>query len=87
MLDELDPLLLRAFAQSERNLSDAQFVARIAAQLNPRRGLGQTLLGIMAGGFRGLATGITAPLRLRYAPLLALTAAAVTLGSALLSSL
>ncbi|HLJ36847.1 MAG TPA: hypothetical protein VKT54_00400 [Steroidobacteraceae bacterium] len=83
MSDELDPLLLRAFAQSERPLSDAEFVARIAAQMRPHAGI----RGFMTAALRGLATGIAAPLRLRYAMLLAGTAAAVTLGSVLLSSL
>ena len=83
MSDELDPLLLRTFAHSQQPLSDAEFLARIAAQMRPRG----SMPAIMAAALRGLATGIAAPLRLRYAALLAATAAAVTLGSALLSSL
>jgi hypothetical protein len=90
MRDELDGQLLRHFAASQRPLADAQFVAQVTRQLHARAGV-DTVLRVFHGAVRailgGLAVGITAPLKLRYAGLLALAAAAVTLGSALLCSL
>ena len=83
---EPDPLLLRAFARSDQPLPDAEFVARVGAQLRPRAslpGLAQTLISAMEGAFRGLATGVTTPLRLRYAGLVAIAAALVTVWSLL----
>ena len=77
MSDELDPLLLRVFAQSPRPFPDAEFVARLSAQLRPRAslpGIAQTLDSATEVALRGLATGLTAPLRLRYAGLVALAA-------------
>lgn len=86
MSDELDPVLLRAFAQSARPFPDAEFVARVAAQLSPRGsfpGVGWALLGAAAAVFRGLATGVAAPLRLPYAGTVALAAALITVWSLL----
>lgn len=90
MRDELDGRLLRHFAASQRPLADAQFVAQVTRQLQARAGadgLVRALHAAVRAILSGLAIGIAAPLRLRYAALLALTAAAVTLGSALLGSL
>lgn len=86
MSDELDPMLLRAFAQSQRPLPDAEFVARVAAQIRPRgslHGIASALAGAMAVVFGSLATGLIAPLRLRYAGLVAFAGAAVTVWSLL----
>lgn len=86
MSDELDPLLLRAFALSERPLPDAEFVARVTAQMPPRASLpamASVLSSAMAVALRGLATGVAAPLRLRYAALVALAGALVTVWSLL----
>ena len=87
MLVERDPSLLREFALSQRPLADAQFVAQMTRQLQARAGADaavRVLHGAVRAVLTGLAVGIAAPLRLRYAGLAALAAAAVTLGSALL---
>lgn len=78
MSDELDPRLLRWFAASHRPLADAQFVARVTAQLSAAsgRGVAETVRGALRALGAGLATGIAAPLRLRYAGLMALALAA-----------
>lgn len=81
MSDELDPMLLQAFARSERAFPDAEFVARIAAQLRPRGSLPAMAAALPQASalvLRGLATGVAAPLRLRYAGLVAVAAALVT---------
>jgi hypothetical protein len=85
MSDELDARLLRCFAASHRPLADAQFVARVTAQLHPDRGrsFGPAVRGALRALYTGLAAGIAAPLRLRYAGLMALAVAAVTLWSVL----
>jgi hypothetical protein len=90
MQDELDGQLRRQFALSHRPLADAQFVARVTGQLHARASL-DSALRVLNGSVRailsGLAVGITAPLRLRHAGLLALAAAAVAVCTALQSSL
>lgn len=81
---ELDPLVLRAFAHSDQPLPDAEFVARVAAQLRPRAslaGIAESLISALDAALRGLAAGLAAPLRLRYAGLVALAAALVTVWS------
>ena len=86
MPDELDPLLLRVFAQSPRPFPDAEFVARLSAQLRPRAslpGIAQTLDSALEVALRGLATGLAAPLRLRYAGLVAVVAGLVAVWSLL----
>jgi len=81
MPDELDAQLLRWFAESQEDLTDAQFPAQVTARLGSRRG---RLLGPFSGRailfavFAGLATGIAAPLRLRHARLMALGTAVLT---------
>lgn len=81
---ELDPLLLRAFARSDQPLPDAEFVARVVAQLRPRAslpGIAEALISATDAALRGLATGFAAPLRLRYAGLVALAAMLVAVWS------
>lgn len=81
MQDELDPQLLRSFAESQRPLADAQFVACVSAQLHAGaslRGLAAGLRAVVRATFSGLLIGIVAPLRLKYAGLVALAGAAVT---------
>lgn len=82
MPDELDAQLLRRFAEARQPLANLPFATQLTArlpaasgrrlQLRALRSVPGTILG-------GLITGITAPLRLRYAGLTALAAAAVTL--------
>jgi hypothetical protein len=86
MWDELDPLLSRAFAECERALPDAEFAARVSAQLQRRSGLtdiARALPAAMAAAFRGLAVGVSVPLRLNYAGVAALAATLVTVWSLL----
>lgn len=86
MSDELDPLLLLAFAQSERPFPGAEFVARVAAQMRPRGsvpGIAWALADVMAVVLRALVAGLVAPLRLRYAGLVAFAGALVALWSLL----
>lgn len=86
MSDELDPVLLRAFAQTARPFPDAEFAARVAAQLRPRGslpGVAWALARSTATVLRGLATGVAAPLRLRYAGVVALAAVLITVWSLL----
>lgn len=88
MPDELDTQLLRWFGDSRQPLVDAQFVARVTAQLQRPRGarVGFSAPGaIIATILSGLVTGIAAPLRLRHARLLAIAATAITLWTALQS--
>lgn len=88
MPDELDTQLLRGFEDSRQPLADAQFVARVTARLPRQRGARASFSGARSAGaavLTGLVTGITAPLRLRYAGLMTLAAAVVTLWSALQS--
>jgi hypothetical protein len=77
MLDERDALLLREFAQSERPLADAQFVAQVRERLHvfsARRLLGVVVAGALRAVFTGLSFGVVAPLRMRHAGLVALAA-------------
>ena len=88
MPDELDTQLLRWFGESRQPLIDAQFVARVTAQLPGPRGARVRFSApgsIIATILSGLVTGIAAPLRLRHAGLMMLAAAVVTLWTALQS--
>ena len=72
MSDELDTQLLRWFEESRQPLVDAQFVARVTAQLQGSRGPRVRFSApgsIIATILSGLGTGIAAPLRLRHAGL------------------
>jgi hypothetical protein len=75
MLDERDPMLLRQFAQSQRPLADAPFVARVTERLpvfSARRLLAVAVGGPLRAIFSGLAFAVGAPLRMRHAGLVAL---------------
>jgi len=90
MLDERDALLLREFAQSERPLADAQFVAQVRDRLrvfSARRLLGVAVAGALRAIFTGLSFGVVAPLRMRHAGLVALAALGMALWSIVRSSL
>ena len=88
MSDPLDAQLLRCFSVSHRPLEDAQFVARVISELEAASGRGwsERVRGAVRTLGNGLAAGIAAPLRLRYAGLGVLAVAAVTLWSMLQSS-
>jgi hypothetical protein len=82
MPDDLDPQLLRAFAQAASALPEEPFVSKVAARVQPA---GSLRLGA-AGLYRLLGTvlatvasGILLPLRMRQTRLMTLGAAAVTL--------
>jgi hypothetical protein len=84
VLDELDPVVFRAFARCEQPLPDAEFVARLREQLRPRlslAGIAEVLPAAIGGALDGLVTGILAPFRLRYAGLVSLATALVVLWS------
>ena len=90
MLDERDALLLREFAQSERPLADAQFVAQVRERLHvfsARRLLAVAITGPLRAIFTGLAFGVVAPLRMRHAGLVVLAAIGLALWSIFNSSL
>lgn len=90
MLDERDAMLLREFAQSQRPLADAQFVAQVAERLqvlSARRLLAVAVGGPLRAIFAGLSFGVLAPLRMRHAGLLVLTALGLTLWTLIKSSL
>ena len=90
MLDERDPMLLREFAQSQRPLADAQFVAQVAERLrvlSARRLLAVAVGGPLRAIFTGLFFAIVAPLRMRHAGLLVLTAFGLALWTLIRSSL
>jgi len=90
MPDELDPLLLRRFAQSRAPLADARFVAQVEARLpaySLRDRLLTALLAALQAGLTGVFTGIAAPLRLRNAGIVALAALGFAVWSIVQSSL
>jgi hypothetical protein len=89
MQDERDALLLHEFAQSQRPLADAQFVAQVRERLHSfsaRRLVGVALAGALRAVFTGLSFGIVAPLRMRHAGLVALAALGVALWTIVKSS-
>ncbi len=82
MQDERDALLLREFADSQRPLADAQFVAQVSERmplLFARRLLAAALAGALRAIFTALSLGIIAPLRMRHGGLVALAALGVAL--------
>ncbi len=82
MPDELDAQLLRHFAEARQPLGDLPFVTQVTARLPRGSGPGlhlRALRSVPGTILGGLVTGITAPLRLRYAGLTAAVAAALTL--------
>lgn len=84
MSDELDPVLLRAFAYAERPFADPAFVARVAAQLRPHaslRGVAEALISAVDTTLRGLAAGLAAPLRMRYAGVVAIASMLIAVWS------
>lgn len=86
MPDEPDTQLLRRFAEAHQPLSDRQFVAQVVARLSAAPGPGlrmSALWSVPHTILGGLVTGISAPLRLKYAALMAAVAAAVTLWTTL----
>ena len=85
MPDELDPQLMRWFAQTREPLSDERFMARVTARLPVQRLHWPSFSSagaILATVLGAVAIGIRAPLRVRHAGLMVLAAAAVTLWSA-----
>jgi hypothetical protein len=85
MADDLDPKLLRAFAQAGSTPAAEPFVSQVTPQLQPGRRLQLGTAGIYAvlGGVLGsLANGILMPLRLRQTRLLTLGAAVMTIWAA-----
>ena len=85
MPDDLDPQLLRAFAQADSALPEEPFVSQISARLRPAGGfsLGGAGLSSVIGSVLGSVIGaILLPLRMRQTRLLTLGAAAMSLWAA-----
>jgi hypothetical protein len=82
MSDELDPQLLRLFAQHQEPLSQTQFLAELEARLPPlwERLPGQAAFALL----HALQTGMLTTLRWRHA-VAVLLAAAAAVGAALLA--
>ena len=82
MPDELNGQLLRLFADSPRPLADAQFVAQVSERLSSAPSVvdvGIRLQAIVGNVLAALLTGVSAPLRLRYAGLALIAGAALSL--------
>jgi len=89
MPDERDAMLLREFAQSQRPLADAQFVAQVTERLqvfSARRVLAVAVGGPLRAIFTGLSFGVVAPLRMRHAGLVVLAALGFALWALVSSS-
>jgi hypothetical protein len=86
MADELDPTLLRAFADAEGPLSAEPFVGQTAARLQAGRGPldGAGLYSLLGRVLTTLAGGMLLPLRMRQTRLMTLGAAAMTICAAFL---
>ena len=87
MADELDPKLLRAFAQAEGTLAAEPFVSQVTARLQAGGGLrfgAAGLVSVIGGVLGSVASGILLPLRMRQTRLMTLGAAAVTIWAAFL---
>lgn len=87
MADDLDPKVLRAFAQAGSAPAPEPFLSRVAAQLQPAGGLrlgGAGFYSVLGGVLATLANGILLPLRMRQTRLMTLGAAAATIVAAFL---
>ena len=85
MADDLDPNLLRAFAQAGSTPAAEPFLSQVTAQLQPRRRLhlgGAGISAVLGGVLGSLANGVLMPLRMRQTRLLTLGAAAMTIWAA-----
>jgi hypothetical protein len=85
MADDLDPQLLRAFAQAESALAEEPFVSQVAARVPPAGRLAlrvNSVAALLGTVLASLATGILLPLRMRQTRLMTLGAAAVTIWAA-----
>lgn len=90
MQDELDALLRRRFAESRQPLVDARFVAAVTAQLpaySLQRALAAAVAAVVGAIGTGLTFGIVAPLKLRNAGVVAITAVGLAAWSIFRSSL
>lgn len=87
MQDEIDPLLLRAFAAAEEPLAEEPFVGAFTVRLQRGRGrpLSPAAFYSIAGTIvRGVANAIAVPLRVKGLGLMTLGAAAFSLLAAFL---
>jgi hypothetical protein len=85
MPDDLDPQLLRAFAQASSALPEEPFVGKVTARVQPAGSLrlgAAGLYSLLGTVLTTLASGILLPLRMRQTRLMTLGAAAVTLWAA-----
>lgn len=87
MQDEIDPLLLRAFAATEKPLAEEPFVSAFTARLRPGKGrpLSAAALYSVAGTIvGGVANAVAVPLRVKGLGLMTLGAAGFSLLAAFL---
>ena len=82
MSDELDPNLLRLFAEATQSLPGADFQAQVLARLH--RPLGPLDIArrsgfVLRAALSGIAAGVTAPFRLRAGYIGAMAASAAVL--------
>jgi hypothetical protein len=85
MPDDLDPQLLRAFAQAESTLPEEPFVSEVRRRVQPAGGLrlGNAGLYSLLGTVLGAVTsGVLLPLRMRQTRLMTIGAAAFTIWAA-----
>lgn len=85
MSDELDPRLLRSFAQAQQEFAADSFVSSVTTHMRSARRLhfgAGALPDTLASVLGSLGRGILLPLRLRQTRLLTLGAAAMTLWAA-----
>ncbi len=87
MAEDLDPMLLRVFAQAASAPAAEPFVSQVAAHVQPAHGLRLAGAAVysMLGTVLGTVTGaILLPLRMRQTRLMTLGAAAATIVAAFL---
>ncbi len=86
MPDELDPKLLRAFAQADSALATEPFLSTVSARVQPLRAWridgAAGFYSLASSALRALAGGVLVPLRMRQTRLMTLGAAAVTIWAA-----
>jgi hypothetical protein len=90
MLDERDALLVREFAQSQRPLADAQFVAQVIERLpfySLERLLAVAASGVVEAIITAFSFGVAAPLKMRHSGPVAFAALGLALWSIVTSSL
>ena len=87
MAEDLDPTLLRVFAQAESAPAAEPFVSQVAAHVHSAHGVhlaGATIYSMIGTVLGTVAGGMLLPLRMRQTRLMTLGAAAATIVAAFL---